>query len=194
MTGKNSTKRRLRLPILSICSCSLTPWLQKHFWRYSEKKLISQVLELNQDIASPSSPPDVADNARMATRPAVKPLLKLCSRSIASQFSVKTQRTLTTRSAPSFFFRLSSPLLKPSILRTSLQQSFRRSYADASSPTAKRRSRGILRWTWRLIYLSTLGGLVYLGYTIYDGQTPTEQIEAGPNKKTLVILGLSKSV
>ncbi|MCJ1478850.1 NADH:ubiquinone oxidoreductase [Lambiella insularis] len=88
-----------------------------------------------------------------------------------------------------------SPLLssraisKSSFSRTILQQSFRRSYADTVSPVTKRRGRGFFRWTWRLTYLSTIGGIGYLGYTIYLLRTPQEQFDPDPSKKTLVILG-----
>jgi NADH:ubiquinone reductase (non-electrogenic) len=46
-----------------------------------------------------------------------------------------------------------------------------------------------LRWLWRLSYLSLLGGVGYIGYTIYLDRHPEPQIEADPTKKTLVILG-----
>ncbi|KAB5558716.1 hypothetical protein GE09DRAFT_1120447 [Coniochaeta sp. 2T2.1] len=75
-----------------------------------------------------------------------------------------------------------------------LSREFRRQYSDAPSatlspaPPKKRRFR-VLRWTWRLTYLSLLGSLGYLGYLVYEDRNPQEQVEADPNKKTLVILG-----
>ncbi|KAH8909605.1 FAD/NAD(P)-binding domain-containing protein [Coniochaeta sp. PMI_546] len=75
-----------------------------------------------------------------------------------------------------------------------LSRQFRRQYSDAPSatlspaPPKKRRFR-VLRWTWRLTYLSVLGGIGYLGWLIYEDRHPAEQVEADPNKKTLVILG-----
>lgn len=40
------------------------------------------------------------------------------------------------------------------------------------------------------MYLGAIGGLGYMGYTIYLLRTPHEQLEADPTKKTLVILGM----
>jgi NADH:ubiquinone reductase (non-electrogenic) len=74
------------------------------------------------------------------------------------------------------------------------QMAFRRSYADAPQavlspePQPKRRFR-VLRWLWRLTYLSALGFLGFLGYNIYDLRNPADQIDPDPSKKTLVILG-----
>ena len=77
-----------------------------------------------------------------------------------------------------------------------LQLSFRRSYADAPkvelSPEPRKRRgffRSTLVWTWRATYISLLGVLGFLGYSVYDSNHPNEQFEPDPNKKTLVILG-----
>lgn len=56
------------------------------------------------------------------------------------------------------------------------------------SPKPKRRFR-VLRWAWRLTYLSAFFGLAYVGYGIYVTRNPNDQIEPDPSKKTLVILG-----
>ncbi|KAL8751964.1 MAG: hypothetical protein Q9199_006074 [Rusavskia elegans] len=70
-----------------------------------------------------------------------------------------------------------------------LQQTLRRSYADAIPPVTKRRGRGFLRWSWRAVYISALGGVGYMSYVIYMLRTPDEQFNPDPSKKTLVILG-----
>ena len=71
------------------------------------------------------------------------------------------------------------------------QPTFRRAYADlAPSPVTKRRGRGFFRWTWRLTYLSAMGGTAWLGYSIYLLRTPQEQFDPDPGKKTLVVLGM----
>jgi NADH:ubiquinone reductase (non-electrogenic) len=78
------------------------------------------------------------------------------------------------------------------IPRQRLQQSFRRTYAEVSPETqrvVKKRGFRFLRWTWRLTYLSALGGLVFVGYQIYQGRTPADQVDPDPTKKTLVVLG-----
>jgi NADH:ubiquinone reductase (non-electrogenic) len=75
-----------------------------------------------------------------------------------------------------------------------LQQCFRRAYSDAPSatlsptPRPKKRFR-FLRWTWRLTWLSALGFVGWLTYTVWDLRNPNEQFEPDPSKKTLVILG-----
>ena len=47
-----------------------------------------------------------------------------------------------------------------------------------------------MKWLlWRVPILSVVGGIVYIGYGIYDERHPEPQIEADPTKKTLVILG-----
>ena len=80
-----------------------------------------------------------------------------------------------------------------------IQQSFRRTYASeinqapaavlSPTPKPKRRFR-FLRWTWRFIYLSVLGGTGYLVYSIWDLRNPADQVEPDPSKKNLVILGM----
>jgi len=76
-----------------------------------------------------------------------------------------------------------------------LQQ--RRGYADEttgpvavlSPPKPNKRRFRVLRWLWRLPYLSAVAGVVYIGYGIYQDRHPDPQIEPDPSKKTLVILG-----
>jgi NADH:ubiquinone reductase (non-electrogenic) len=55
-------------------------------------------------------------------------------------------------------------------------------------PKPKKRFR-FFRFLWRITYVSVLGGLAYLAYTIYDANNPPDQIDPDPSKKTLVILG-----
>lgn len=98
------------------------------------------------------------------------------------------QRSLTTAHRP-IDQTPRCAAIRPSLPRAQLQQTFRRSYADAVSPTTKRRGRGFFRWTWRLTYLSALAGVGYLTYTIYLLRSPNEQFNPDPSKKTLVILG-----
>lgn len=72
-----------------------------------------------------------------------------------------------------------------------LRTGFRRGYAD-QLPNTKQVKKGswrVLRWTWRITYLSTLGLLAYTAYGIWDSRNPAEQQEPDPNKKTLVVLG-----
>lgn len=73
-----------------------------------------------------------------------------------------------------------------------LRADFRRGFADKlpDKQQVKKKSWGFLKWTWRLTYLSVLGGLAYTGYGIYQNRNPVDQHEPDPNKKTLVILGM----
>jgi NADH:ubiquinone reductase (non-electrogenic) len=107
----------------------------------------------------------------------------LSQRSLSSLSTLRQTRRLRTARPSS----ISSP---------QLQLSFRRAYADAPavklSPTPKPKKRfRIFRFLWRATYLSVLGGLAYLTYTIYDAKHPPDQIDPDPSKKTLVILGRS---
>jgi hypothetical protein len=76
-----------------------------------------------------------------------------------------------------------------------LQNSFRRTYADAAppspppSPKPRRRFR-FLRWTFRLTLLALVGGAGLVTYNIYTLRNPVEQFDPDPGKKTLVILGM----
>ena len=129
----------------------------------------------------------------MATRRACRPLLKLGSvRAAPSSFNASSQRTLTiaSRRQANPQLQLTCALIKPPFPRSTFHNSFKRSYADVVASKPKRRIRTTFRWLWRITYLSAIGGIVYMGYQIYQLRTPEEQIEADPNKKTLVILGI----
>ena len=115
-------------------------------------------------------------------------MLTASSRAV-SVFSAPARRTFTTAQKPTKL-RSSYAAIRPSFRKLELQQSFRRSYADAISQPTKRRGRGFFRWTWRLTYLSFIGGTAYLFYNIYSLRTPNEQYPPDPTKKTLVILGI----
>ncbi|GAB1212587.1 External alternative NADH-ubiquinone oxidoreductase mitochondrial [Aspergillus terreus] len=103
------------------------------------------------------------------------------------------QLSLSTR-LQSQVVRSARPLRANAFSQQSFQRIARRSYADAAAPTPtptpkpKKRFR-FLRWTWRLTWLSGVGMVGALAYSIYDQRHPLEQFEPDPNKKTLVILG-----
>lgn len=105
---------------------------------------------------------------------------------------------VSTRALSSLAGRRSTALLSQrsaALPRSQLQQSFRRSYADAPearlSPAAKPKKRfRTLRWLWRITYLSALGFAGYVGYQIWYLRNPSEQFEPDPKKKTLVVLGM----
>jgi NADH:ubiquinone reductase (non-electrogenic) len=113
-----------------------------------------------------------------------------------SRSSLLSQRSLSSLSTLRQTPRLRTA--RPSSISSpQLQLSFRRAYADAPptvklSPTPKPKKRfRFFRFLWRATYLSVLGGLAYLTYTIYDAKHPADQIDPDPSKKTLVILGKS---
>lgn len=117
----------------------------------------------------------------------------LAIRSMATmQLPSVSRRTISTSSA------LRTKLLRP----TSFSQPScitRRTYADAAptpvpnpAPKPKKRFR-LLRWSWRLTWLAGIGLTGALGYSIYSLRHPEEQFEVDPDKKTLVILGMSRS-
>lgn len=70
---------------------------------------------------------------------------------------------------------------------------FQRQYSALPPPPPKKRSYAWVKttavWTWRLTYLSVLGGIAYLAYDVYDDRHPAAQIAPDPTKKTLVVLG-----
>lgn len=123
-------------------------------------------------------------------RPLSQPFFttKPCSFSPALSRSLQTQTLNATRTTRS----KQRPLL---------QQAWKRTYADqkpisgqapqvklSPDPQPKRRFK-VFKTLWRITYISVLGGLGYLAYTIYDLQTPSQQMDPDPSKKTLVILG-----
>lgn len=126
----------------------------------------------------------------MASKRTMKPLQRLAYCKTAPSFTATAaRRTIYTSHDPATLHQACAQI-KPTLSRPILQHSFRRSYADAVAPKTKTRGKKFLRWTWRLTYLSAIGGIVYMGYGIYLLRTPQEQLEADPTKKTLVILGI----
>ena len=115
--------------------------------------------------------------------------MRKTSQMAASSFALSAQRTVATSTRPNNL-QSSCARIRPRNPTSNLQQSFRRSYAETLSPTTKRRGRGIFRWTWRLTYFSAIGGIGWLGYSIYTLRTPHEQFNPDPSKKTLVVLGM----
>lgn len=75
--------------------------------------------------------------------------------------------------------------------QNALTRQFRRGYADGAAParTPKPRRFRAWRWTWRLLKLSLVGGVAYVGYGTYQDRHPEPQVAPDPSKKTLVILG-----
>ena len=125
----------------------------------------------------------------MASKPAARCLRSSCLRLNAPLASAPACRQLFT--GPQFLsFQSSRAASRAQILSPASRNLFRRSYADVAPLKPKKKRAGFFRWTWRFIYLSTIGGVGYLAFTIYLLRTPSEQVDPSPSKKTLIILGI----
>ncbi|OAA68056.1 alternative NADH-dehydrogenase [Niveomyces insectorum RCEF 264] len=123
-------------------------------------------------------------------------LLKLSQQQQQQQQQRQSQqirRLATTTASPLRLTRAATPAGRGVVV--GLPRQFTRGYAsdapaaDEAAPKPKRKRFRALRWLWRLTYLSALGGIVYIGYSIYQDRHPEPQLPPDPNKKTLVILG-----
>ncbi|KAH6693725.1 hypothetical protein F5X68DRAFT_199593 [Plectosphaerella plurivora] len=72
---------------------------------------------------------------------------------------------------------------------TTLMRQCMRAYADAAPKPKPGKLRTTAKWLWRLTYLSIIGTVGFIGYTVYEDRNPTPQTAADPTKKTLVVLG-----
>ncbi|KAF2028847.1 FAD/NAD(P)-binding domain-containing protein [Setomelanomma holmii] len=104
-----------------------------------------------------------------------------------SQMQLAGRRAYTTQ-RPSLIANRARWTPRPVQHQIALRQSVRRATTEAPAPKPRRRFR-LLRWTWRLTYLSALGGLGYIGYGIYEMRNPEDQPDPDASKKTLVVLG-----
>ncbi|KAF2168229.1 hypothetical protein M409DRAFT_21669 [Zasmidium cellare ATCC 36951] len=121
----------------------------------------------------------------MASKVAVRPLAAV-SASIGLKRGFATAQRSFDKTPFQQSLRAGSKLDKQQ-----LRAGFRRGFADKlpNKEQVKKRSWGVLKWTWRLTYLSVLGGLGYTAYGIWQNRNPVEQQEPDPTKKTLVVLG-----
>lgn len=115
------------------------------------------------------------------------PLMRPLAGGLAAQLQLASRRAYAT-ARPSITATRPQWAPRPTFAQMALRQSIRRQSTEAPKP--KRRFR-VLRWTWRLTYLAAFGGLVYMGYGIWEMRNPEDQPPPDPTKKTLVILGES---
>jgi NADH:ubiquinone reductase (non-electrogenic) len=121
----------------------------------------------------------------------MRPILRLGVSSAGINGAVR--RSFMTSS----FARAARPTSQNLLPKSKLRDSFRRGYAEQKvgalaaelAPTKKPRRFRALRWIWRVTYLSLLGGVGYMAYTVYDLRHPVDQFEPDPSKQNLVILG-----
>jgi len=111
----------------------------------------------------------------------------LAAANVLAQMQLAGRRAYSTQ-RPSLIARRAQWTPRPIQSQIALRQSVRQQSTDAPAPKPKKRFR-FFRWTWRLTYLSALGGLGYMGYGIYEMRNPDEQAPPDPTKKTLVVLG-----
>lgn len=126
----------------------------------------------------------------------LRPLAGFALPSLRTTVSNAARRTFTSsQSSPSSLISSKiRPTTSPRITRSPIYQASRRGYQDHINPqtkaAVKKRGFRTLKWLWRLTYLSTLGGLAYVGLGIYQGRNPEDQQDPDPTKKTLVVLGM----
>jgi NADH:ubiquinone reductase (non-electrogenic) len=103
---------------------------------------------------------------------------------VASRILTPSTRSLTSSTTSR---QILSSRIRP------VARQFQRQYSDLPPPPPKKKSWGwvgtSVKWTWRLTYLSVLGGLAYIAYDVYDDRHPADQVAPDPSKKTLVVLG-----
>ncbi|KAH6882988.1 hypothetical protein BKA58DRAFT_416844 [Alternaria rosae] len=110
----------------------------------------------------------------------------LAAANVLSQVQLAGRRTFTTQ-RPSLIANRARWTPRPTQYQIALRQSVRQQSSGAPKPKPKRFR--LLRWTWRLTYLSAIAGLGYVGYGIYETRNPADQPPPDPSKKTLVVLG-----
>ena len=122
---------------------------------------------------------------------------RLAVRTSPTAFRTSLGLSFASRRCVSTSLRANNNLLKSkrtSLQSAALQHAFRRNYTDAPTanlsptPTPKKRFR-IFRWAWRLTWVSAVGFVGWLSYTVWELRNPDDQFEPDPSKKTLVILG-----
>lgn len=109
----------------------------------------------------------------------------LAAANLVSQLQLAGRRSYAT-SRPSLIANRARWTPRPVSHQIALRQSIRRQSTETPKPK-KRFS--VLRWTWRLTYLSAIAGVGYVSYGIWDMRNPEDQPAPDPSKKTLVVLG-----
>ncbi|KAF2429150.1 FAD/NAD(P)-binding domain-containing protein [Tothia fuscella] len=126
----------------------------------------------------------------MASAARIRPLGS-STLSVPTNLSItSSRRTFASASRLSSFTTRPRGAPRTAFNKPLLRQSFRRT-ESTQAPIVKKSSgfRTFLRWTWRLTYLSALGGTAYVCYGIWESRHPPDQSDPDPSKKTLVVLG-----
>lgn len=111
----------------------------------------------------------------------------IAAANLLSQVQLAGRRTYTTQ-RPSLIANRAQWTSRPTQCQIALRQAFRQQ-STLPPLKPKRRLRTLLRWTWRLTYITAFAGLAYVGHGIYETRNPSDQPDPHPSKKTLVVLG-----
>lgn len=111
----------------------------------------------------------------------------------ASLVSQAGRRAFTTQ-RPSLMATRARWTPRPVQSQMTARQSVRQQSSLPDKQQAKRGGFRLLRWTWRLTWVSAVAGLAYVGYGIYETRNPIDQPPPDPSKKTLVVLGAYTSM
>lgn len=151
---------------------------------------------MSREIVAISSHCRLHLTAAMASQAAARPLTHVVASIGLGQGALRSFST-AQRQSPSIL-QLSQPFRAAKIATlpavTLNRQQLRRGYADQipvpTEKQVKKRGWGFLKWTWRITYVSVIGGLAWTAYNIYHDRNPEVQHDPDPNKKTLVVLGV----
>ncbi|KIW03486.1 uncharacterized protein PV09_05253 [Verruconis gallopava] len=129
----------------------------------------------------------------MASAATMRPLsLSLAPRALPAQ-TLRTFSSRVSNSSSAAWASRPRALPRPSYNNVVARQAGRRwQTTEATAPAPKPKPgkiRRFFRWTWRLTYLSMIGGAAYAIYGLHELRNPNEQEPPDPSKKTLVVLG-----
>merc|ERR1711881_36498 len=128
---------------------------------------------------------------RMASAASMRPMGLAASAVPRTLLPRQSLRTFSSR-APSAALR-PPPLPRTTYNNVIARQTQRRwETTDTKIPMPKKKPSGFrtfLRWTWRLTYISVIGGVAYAFYGLHVMRHPNDQEPPDPTKKNLVILG-----
>jgi NADH:ubiquinone reductase (non-electrogenic) len=116
----------------------------------------------------------------------------LASAGVLAQLQQAGRRSYAT-SRPSLIANRARWTPRPVSHQIALRQSIRRQSTDTINPEVKAKAKKggfrMLRWAWRLTYISAIAGVAYGSYGIWEMRNPHDQPPPDPSKKTLVVLG-----
>ena len=115
--------------------------------------------------------------------------LPFAAANLVSQAQLAGRRAYTTQ-RPSLIASRARWTPRPVQSQIALRQSIRQQSSLPDKQQVKKGGFRVLRWTWRLTWVSAIAGLAWVGYGIYEVRNPVDQPQPDPKKKTLVVLGM----